>query len=127
MVALNFQKQFAEDVELGDKRQTMRLTARCKRGDHLQLYTGQRTKACRKLGDAICTRVRPVSIYQTYMELDGKQLIAGDAVRGEDEDRDNDFAKKDGFSGFTEMAEWFEKQYKKLPFHGFVIQWAEPR
>ena len=51
MPALNFKKQFAEKVETGEKRQTVR--AKRKRafvvGDKLYLYTGMRTKYCRKL------------------------------------------------------------------------------
>lgn len=122
MVAINFMSQFAEDVEYGDKTQTIRQKARCKVGDELQLYTAQRTPQCRKLGDAICTDVIPVHIEDCGMSLNGVQLYAGDALRGEYEDRDNDFAKKDGFDGFSEMADFFRAQYG-LPFDGYVIKW----
>ncbi|MEM6839576.1 MAG: ASCH domain-containing protein [Cyanobacteria bacterium P01_C01_bin.120] len=67
MVAYNFKPQFAPLVESGVKRQTIR--ARGKRrharpGEALQLYTGQRTKACRKLiaPDPKCTLVEPLII-----------------------------------------------------------------
>lgn len=70
MVAYNFQAQFADDVEHGFKTQTIRRDARCKSGDKLQLYTGQRTKNCRKLCDAICKRVTPIKICDTEMFLD---------------------------------------------------------
>ena len=50
MVAYNFQKQFADAVERGEKRQTIRAPRRdgrhAKVGDKLQLYTGMRTKQC---------------------------------------------------------------------------------
>lgn len=123
MVAINFQEQFADDVEDGNKKQTVRLKARCKVGDKLQLYTGQRTKQCRHLRDAVCIAVRDIEIHPTFMKLDGRELIAGSALRDEYEDRDDDFAKKDGFSGFTEMAEWFEQRYGRLPFIGKLIIW----
>lgn len=123
MVAYNFQEQFASYVEYGFKTQTIRRDARCKPGDHLQLYTGQRTKDCRKLCDAICKRVTPIKICDTEMFLDGKRLLAGDALRDEWEDRDNDFAKKDGFDGYMEMADWFRARYGSLPFEGFLIEW----
>lgn len=122
MVAYNFEPRFAEDIEYGSKTQTIRTKARCKKGDNLQLYTGMRTKACRKLRDATCIRVTPIKICAIEMFLNGQRLFAGDALRGECEDRDNDFAKKDGFFGFTEMAEFFEEKYG-LPFEGFVIEW----
>lgn len=125
MVAINFQERFAEDIEDGRKLQTIRQKARCKRGDKLQLYTGQRTRKCRLLMNAVCTSVVPIRIEATEMFLDGKRLIAGSALRDEYEDRDNDFAKADGFGGFVEMADWFRERYG-LPFEGFVIKWREP-
>ena len=54
MVAINFSAQFADAVASGQKTQTIRRSARAAAGQVLQLYTGQRTKACRKLADAIC-------------------------------------------------------------------------
>lgn len=123
MVAINFQKIFADDVESGKKTQTIRQKARCKPGDHLQLYTGQRTKSCRKLRDAICVSVQSITICPTEMFLDGKPLLPGYALRGEDTNRDEDFAKKDGFAGYADMAEWFLERYGSLPFTGYVIEW----
>jgi hypothetical protein len=123
MVALNFQPQFAADVEAGIKCQTIRRAARCKAGDRIQLYMGQRTKACRKLGEATCKRVRPVRICDTEIWLDGVRLYAGNAGRDDLTDCDNDFAQKDGFPGFVEMAEWFRERYGALPFDGYVIEW----
>lgn len=52
MPAYNFRKQFAPLVESGQKRQTIRTIGKrrhARAGEPLQLYTGQRTKACRKL------------------------------------------------------------------------------
>lgn len=37
MVAINFKPEFAEPVESGVKRQTIRQTARCRRGDKTEL------------------------------------------------------------------------------------------
>lgn len=124
MVAINFQTRFADDVQLGIKRQTIRRRARCKPGDSIQLFTGMRTKSCRKLGEAICHRVRSVRICDTVVWLDGKQLYVGDARHDDLRNCDNDFARLDGFPGFMEMAEWFRDRYGKLPFDGFVIEWT---
>jgi len=123
MVAYNFKEQFAGDVEDGAKLQTIRRDARCKVGDKLQLYTGMRTKKCRKLADAVCTAVIPVKICDTEMFLNGERLHPGNALRGEYDDRDNDFAQKDGFDSFMDMADFFRQQYGSLPFEGFVIRW----
>jgi hypothetical protein len=123
MVALNFQPEFAEAVEHGVKLQTIRRTARCKAGDRLQFYTGQRTQACRKLGEGICKRVMPVEINHMNMKLDGRPVYMGDAKPDDLWECDNDFARRDGFLGFEEMAQWFYKRYGALPFKGFVIEW----
>ena len=123
MVAINFQERFAADVEDGIKTQTIRKTARCKPGDALQLFTGQRTPACRKLREATCSRVRPITISHMGIWIDGKQLMAGWARRDDFEDGDCDFAKADGFDDFQDMADWFRDKYGSLPFDGFLIEW----
>ena len=123
VVAINFQPQFADAVESGEKCQTIRRKARCKPGDALQLYTGQRTQQCRKLADGVCTRVRPVRIDHEGMWLDGERLYAGWARRDDPWDCDCDFAKKDGFGDFMEIVDWFRERYGSLPFDGFVIEW----
>jgi hypothetical protein len=123
VVAYNFQKQFADDVEYGIKLQTIRQKARCQTGSALQLYTGMRTKNCRKLADAVCLSVTPVIINSCSIILNGAQLPIGNALRDELGDCDNDFARKDGFDGFVEMAKWFENRYGLLPFEGVVIKW----
>ncbi len=54
MVALNFKARFADDVETRRKRCSIRAPRKDGRdpkpGDSLQLYTGMRTRECRKLG-----------------------------------------------------------------------------
>lgn len=58
MPALNFKKRFEPMIESGDKRQTIRAKRKdCrdpKEGQTLYLYTGMRSKGCRKLGEAPC-------------------------------------------------------------------------
>jgi hypothetical protein len=133
MVALNFQKQFADAVQDGFKRRSIRAPRKDgrdpKKGQALQLYTGMRTKVCRKLGDSIVARVRPVVIDHTGITLDGKPLYAGDAPAyqgGPDAERyDGDFARADGFDSFTDMADWFAKAHG-LPFKGNLIEWDAP-
>lgn len=130
MVALNFKAEFADDVEDRRKRRSIRAPRKDGRnpkpGDDLQLYTGMRQAGCRKLGEAKCVRVRPVEISHMGIVLDGRKLYAGDtpAYLGspDAESYDGDFARADGFSNFTEMADWFDKTHG-LPFVGNLIEW----
>lgn len=112
MVAINFKPQFADDVESGKKRQTIRERARCKLGDSLQLYTGMNTKACRKLKDAICASVTPIEIDHCNIYLNGHAIENQDKI-----------VQEDGFPEYTDMAIFFEKQYGCLPFKGVLIKW----
>lgn len=113
MPALNFQKQFAGAVERGEKRQTIRAPRKDGRdpkpGDTLYLYTGMRTKACRKLGEVVCSGVLRVRI-----GLGGPE--------GSSMDEAITFAQADGFRDWLAMRQWFERTHG-LPFEGFLIQW----
>lgn len=130
MPALNFKAEFAEDVEFGVKRQTVRAPRKdgrphCKVGDTLKLYTGMRTKSCRLLGEATVTSIRKVRIEDCEMFVDGQRLPS--AIWSRDcGQTDNEFAEADGFESFMDMADWFEKVHG-LPFEGSVICWDEPR
>lgn len=119
MVAFNFMPQFAPLVSSGVKRQTIRQTARAKPGDLLQLYTGQRTKACRKLldPDPVCVLVDYIGIKPEYLTFGNAALHPGSA---------DDFAIRDGFEGFPDMVEWFRETYGSPYFQGYVHVW-EPR
>lgn len=114
MPALSFQKRFVPDIENGTKRQTIR--AHRKRpihvGDKLYLYSGMRTKQCRKIMETVC-------IYAEYVHInwDGVRYANGD------EPVDLDwFAQADGFKNFACMVTWFMKQHG-LPFYGQIIKW----
>ena len=118
MPLLGFKKQFAPLVESGAKRQTIRAKRKDGRnphpGDTLYLYTGLRTKQCRKLGTAICQRVREVVITGTFPIMSGRHLGAAEA---------NILAVNDGFPGYKEMEQYFEKEHG-LPFWGLLIEWG---
>lgn len=66
MPAINFKKQFAPAVESGEKRQTIRARRQDGRdpvaGQTLYLYTGIRTKGCRKLGEVTCKETQQITI-----------------------------------------------------------------
>lgn len=118
MVAYNFQTCFADAVSNGQKRQTIRALRKdnrhAKPGDRLQLYTGMRTKHCRKLidPDPICACVETITIHaKGIRHADGHACMNPDVV-----------ARRDGFADFAEMADWFGKTHG-LPFTGALIQW----
>lgn len=124
MPAYNFKPIFAQAVESGEKTQTIR---RWNRGAHpgaiAYLYTGQRTKACRKLGEGVVTSVMPIEIgrhacgepYAVIITESGKQIHLVH--------RDLDaLAVDDGFEAAAEMVEWFAAQHE-LPFNGFLHLW----
>lgn len=115
MVAFSFSKQFADDVESGRKLQTIREKARAKAGDKLQLYTGMRTRCCRKLRDAICIGVSSVLITQ-----DGP-IFAERGWFPKDKDA---FARRDGFKDYASMYGFFHKEYNVSAFSGFIIMWS---
>jgi len=120
MPAFNFKEQFAPDVESGKKRGTIRAfrndgKPHAKVGDTLMLYTGMRTKACRKLRDATCTKITPVHIAEwggfLCLFLDGVLILD-----------DHEFAKDDGFETSKQFYEFFEKTHG-LPFYGSLFEW----
>ncbi len=118
MPALNFQKQFAPLVESGEKRQTIRAERKdgrmpAKPGDIIALYTGMRTKSCRKLADVECIAVDPIRISYGYISVDSQI---------QDEHR---LAVADGFDDVAAMRDWFNKTHG-LPFSGLLIRWRFP-
>ncbi len=128
MVAYNFQSQFAPDVETGRKRQTIRANGKrrhARPGEFLQLYTGQRSKKCRKLvePDPECREVLPIRVY-----LKGRRAKPALAVQREGVFMDiprNDIkaiALADGFKTVAAMVEFFETTHG-LPFEGVLVKW----
>ncbi len=124
MPAYNFTKRFSPAVESGDKTQTIRATdKKALPGQAAHLFTGQRTKACRRLGLGTLISVSPIEIGrhacgEPYAVLNPSSLRPTHLVHF-DLDR---FAKADGFQTGEEMVEWFAAQYV-LPFNGFLHIW----
>jgi len=117
MPQFNFKKHFAVDVESGKKRQTIRAKRKDGRnprvGDVLHLFTGQRTKSCRKLGEVKCKSVKQITIDEYGININGHWL--GVFERQE-------MAVADGFRAFYEMKEFFDKEHG-LPFEGLLYKW----
>lgn len=117
MPALNFLKRFAPLIESETKRQTIRPRRKdCRNpqpGQTLYLYTGMRTKYCRKLKEAKCTESVPIAFEGRNVTIGFYSLNA--AQKGV-------LALADGFTCFDELLEFIEKLHK-LPFYGFLIKW----
>lgn len=118
MVAYNFKARFAEAVERGVKRQTIRATREgrsrhARPGEPVQLYVGLRTKDARKLvdPDPICTLSTYCNIHATGVTLGNHPTIDLD-----------EFARRDGFKDFADMKTWFAENHG-LPFIGRLIAW----
>ena len=117
MPAYNFKQQFAEAVEEGTKRQTIRPKRKrpTKPGDRLYLYTGMRTKQCRKLGEATCTEVLDIEIQTSRVTVAGEALSWAQMKL---------LASLDGFSDQEAFFQFFEDAYG-LPFQGELIRWEK--
>ena len=129
MPALNFKKQFAAAVQSGKKRQTIRQPRKdgrphAKVGDQITLYTGMRTKGCRKLGVATCTDVQSVKIGEaefgtSFLDIDGQRLSINERCQ---------FAQDDGFGPNPASALFgfnrFFRDHYGFPFEGVLIKWS---
>jgi len=126
---LNFSKQFADAVERGEKRQTIRAERkdlrRPHKGQRLTLYTGMRTKSCRLLRVVTCTACLPVSINFR----DSTIRVSGAPLRGSSLE---DFAQMDGFESSAALFDWFRKAHapkgsRVTLFVGWCCRWEIDR
>lgn len=125
MVAYSFHMRFADDVADGRKTQTIR--ARRKRhariGEPVQLFTGMRTRHCRKLRvpDPVCVAVRALTIWPS----DGPQgtMIHFD-MAPEPEPLTDEFAQADGFDDAADFTDFWLEHHGAKRFDGVLIKWA---
>lgn len=104
MVAFNFQPRFGPLILDGRKLHTFRRTKRCDPGDKMQLFTGQRTKACILLREVVCEYVRPHIVF--------------------DDSLNEEFARADGFVDTADMILFFtEEMGYEFPIYGFLHGW----
>ena len=133
MPAYNFQQQFADAVQSGEKRQTIRAIGKRRHatpGQPIQLYTGMMHKTCRKLikPDPVCTAVQRIRIEKFAgkngeadyfaMYLDGEVMFKHEV---------RDLAINDGFDSPEAFFQFFDQTYFKKngdwPFSGLLIRW----
>ena len=121
MVAISFQKRFAPPIIAGDKRQTIRAERKrpIRPGQLLHLFTGMRTKHCRRIGVATCTAVLPIWIdfVMDTVTIFKRPMLSEMAAL-------DTFAVRDGFRDWRDMhAFWQPKDEGVLSFHGVLIEW----
>ncbi len=118
MPALNFKKQFAQAVESGEKRQTIRAMRKDGRdpqpGQTLYLYTGMRTKVCRKLKETNCLETQPIAIEGRHDIIVGTKPL--------DLAEEKKLAIADGFETSGDFFKFFEETHG-FPFYGLIIKW----
>lgn len=127
MVAYSFKKQFAPKILDGSKRQTIRghRKRHARPGERLQLFTGMRTKHCKKIlePDPVCVEVRDIS----FLVLESGMMIRNPrnpgicgAVLG------SALAQQDGFENAEAMWRFWLKNHGPGQFDGVLIRW-EPQ
>lgn len=121
MVAYSFQAQFAPQILAGTKRQTIRAVGRrrhARPGEALQLYVGMRTKFCRRIAVAQCTRFLPVAMKFAPLAL---VFVAGRLCPSLE-----DFAREDGFTSWAELRSFWREHHAGVEsFEGVLIGWGD--
>lgn len=116
MPAYNFRRQFSALVASGAKRCTIR-PPRARRptrpGDRLHLFAGMRTRECRKLAEATCLAVEPITIGEDSITLSGRELDAAERAA---------LIAADGFVAAADFYAFFRAQYG-LPVELELITW----
>lgn len=112
MVAYSFQKMFAEDIRFGFKVHTVRGERKrhARPGEMIQLYSGLRTKQCRKIvEDRKVQAVEPITL-----RFEQPCRVVEVVIGGEQRDPDG-FAKFDGFDGwkFRLPGKWFADEQSR--------------
>lgn len=117
MVAYSFQPRFVAPILLGIKQQTIRGDRKrhARPGDQLQLFTGMRTRQCRRIGTATCSMVERV-----HLDLVNHLVTVGDFYRVERTELD-EWARKDGFRDWIAMRAFWSPQDG---FEGWLIRWC---
>jgi hypothetical protein len=126
MVALSFKPRFIEPYAAGTKGGTIRAPRKGREiirpGVKLQLFTGMRTKYCRRFGEETCISFRP--IYLLFKKRP-RIVVPGDAttlIGRADLDR---FAVFDGFENFDDMEAFWQANHAVAEFIGTWTQWRE--
>jgi len=114
----NFKRRFVTDVETGAKTSTIRLfekTTPPDKGDRLKLFTGMRTKDCRKLKEPSCSDCQPISISEKEILLGKRRLTHAE---------EKQLATADGFDSAAHLRVFFIQTYGlPLPGNPHWVSW----
>lgn len=121
MPLLGFKKQFIDKILSGEKRSTIRKYRKDAKNPHpgqtLYLYSGLRTKSCRKLKEVVCKSVSSI-----YIDRNGYNIDVTVELKDYDALSIAILAQSDGFDTITDFFDFFEKTHG-LPFSGLLIEW----
>ena len=117
---------FIDKILAGEKRQTIRRASpkwqNVEAGDKLTLYTGLRTKSCRKLGEAVVESITPITI-DTELSNVAVETPLGDFNL--DLPALNDLVARDGFVSNPDFFKFFLLNYYVGRLKMVVIRWAD--
>ncbi|MCA9137263.1 MAG: ASCH domain-containing protein [Planctomycetales bacterium] len=127
MVAYNFQKQFAEPIRSGLKTHTIRRDGKrrhARPGEHLQLYTGMRTRSCEKIiPDPICSAVHPIIILVGETSIHRITIERNGSVHSLE--KLGQFAIDDGFESLEAFHRFWKDFHGVGAFQGRLISWGD--
>lgn len=124
MPVLNFKSQFVLKIQCREKTHTIRDKRKIpiEVGDKLYLFTGMRTKHCKRIltDPVICTKVEEIEIIaDADIHAPGAVWIDRQML---DNDEKEQLARRDGFENFADMIRFWDG---RLPFVGDIIHWKE--
>lgn len=149
MVAYSFRPLFVPQIQAGLKRQTIRAHRRrhARPGEPVQIYTGMRTRHCRKIvdPDPLCVGVDEIVIWvsleadnnngritinlngQTLDRASTAALAVADGFLVERWDPDEWDSWQESFPGDAAgaMAQWWLHMHGAGRFDGVLIRWSE--
>ncbi|SDA13108.1 hypothetical protein SAMN02799622_00911 [Methylobacterium sp. UNC378MF] len=130
MVAYSFKKWFGPPILAGTKAQTIRAERKrhARPGELVQLYTGMRTRQCRRLGETPCLSVNPIRIelprarrVPEVLIFDAEGALAEHWLTAR---ALQNFARADGFADFDELHAFWRAEHPGVDtFHGVLIRW----
>jgi hypothetical protein len=125
MPALNFDQRFASAVESGQKRQAIRAWRRhpWRVGDTLYLFAGQRSSACRCLGQATLLSVQQIQIDVAHYEIRLETQSADFSYLAPlPPEAALELARADGFASLGQFFEFFT-QPDGRGLSGHLLKW----
>lgn len=139
MALLGYKKQFVKPIKLGLKEWTIRNDRKnpIAVGERLYMYTGLRTRNCKKIGEAICTWTSRIELREDLVLIHsfGSAVCPTFAAFGDIENHPhcintlNHFAKSDGFKDWEDLKNFWYKNHGTdcFPYTGTIIAFKKVR